>query len=133
MPIKPARLATPILTLSLLAGCGGDGLSTVDVQTAAKERVRQQLGLSPEATLFTRTFVGKPVDGDLVLCGTVSGKRADGTPIVARRFIAATDPAQWVKFERVTKSSFNSQPQMFVEWAGTCEPMADGIADGPSQ
>ena len=28
MPIKPARLATPILTLSLLAGCGGDGLSS---------------------------------------------------------------------------------------------------------
>lgn len=116
------------LAAAMLAGCdSGGGLSTADVQTAAKERVREQLGLTQESTLFTETFVGQPVDGDTVICGTVGGKTEDGATITPRRFIAATEPGRWVKFEPVTNSALPSQPRKFVEWYGTCEPRQEGL------
>lgn len=112
----------------MLAGCGDEGgLTTADVQSAAKERVREELGLTPQSVLFTETFVGQPIDDDVVICGTVEGKTADGRTITPRRFIAAADPARWVKFEPVTNPAIPSQPQMFVEWPGTCEPRRDGV------
>lgn len=110
-----------------LSACDSGGLSTADVQEAAKERVRENLGLTADSALFTETFVGQPVGGDTVICGTVSGKAADGSVIVPRRFIAAADPGRWVKFEPVTNSALPSQPRKFVEWYGTCEPRADGL------
>ena len=103
-----------------LAGCGGEGLSTADVQTAAKERVRDQLGLTEASALFTDTFVGQPLNGDTVICGTVEGTTADGATITPRRFIAATDPARWVKFEPVTDAIIPSRPQKFIEWDDVC-------------
>jgi hypothetical protein len=126
------KLCVPALLAALaLAGCEGEeGLSTADVQVAAKERVREQLGLAPEAALFTETFVGRPVDGDLVVCGTVAGTRADGTKVAPRRFIAATDPARWVKFEPATNSALPSYPRKFAEWYGTCEPRQEELATG---
>ncbi|MDT9600138.1 hypothetical protein [Sphingosinicella rhizophila] len=117
-------------TLILMGSCKENGLSTAEIQEEAKERVREQLGLTEEAALFTEMFVGKPLDGDTIVCGRVGGRRADGTVIVPRRFIAATDPGRWVKFEPVTDSTLPSRPQKFVEWYGTCESKAEGIATG---
>lgn len=114
------------LTIAL-AACGNEGVSTADVQSAAKERVREQLGLTAESVLFTESFVGQPVDGDTVICGIVGGTRADGAQITPRRFIAATDPGRWVKFEPVTNSALPAQPDKFVEWYGTCEPRNEGL------
>ena len=109
------------LAALLAAGCGAeDGVSTADVQQAAKERVRTALQLRPDAVLFTETFVGEPLDGDPVLCGTVSGKRADGSEVAPRRFIAATDPARWVKFDPAQGMAPPTQPDMFVEWHTSC-------------
>lgn len=109
--------------LAVLAGCGdNEGLSPADAQAAAQERVREELGLSPQAALFTNVFVGQPVDGDTVLCGTVEGRKADGTTITPRRFIAATDPERWIKFEPVTDTILSSHQDKFVEWIGTCVP-----------
>ena len=120
---------TPALAALMLAACDQGGLTSADVQNAAKERVREALGLAPEAVLFTQTFVGEPVDGDTVVCGTVEGKTADGRVVTPRRFIAAADPARWVKFEPVTNSTLPSQPQKFVEWYGTCEPRSEAFTD----
>ena len=108
---------------ALLAGAGcdpGDKVSTADVQAAAKERVRQSLGLQEGSALFTNMFVGKPVNGDMVLCGTVGGRRADGSTITPPRFIAATDPARWIKFEPATGIDIPLRPDMFIEWHTTC-------------
>lgn len=127
MALKPT-LALAAAATMMLAACGDEGgLTTNDVQTAAKERVRDQLGLTPQSVLFTETFVGQPVDGDTVICGTVEGTTADGQAVTPRRFIAAADPARWVKFEPVTNSALPSQPQKFVEWYGTCAPKDDGL------
>lgn len=105
---------------ALLAACDSDGLSTVDVMTAAKERVRQSLELTEDSTLFTNVFVGEPVEGDIVVCGTVEGRHADGSIVEPRRFIAATDPARWIKFEPVNNPIIPSQPDKFIEWNPTC-------------
>lgn len=116
------------MAAAMLGGCdSGGGLSTADVQTAAKERVREQLGLTQESALFTETFVGQPVDSDTVICGTAGGQTADGSMITPRRFIAAADPGRWVKFEPVTNSALPSQPRKFAEWHGTCEPRQEGL------
>ena len=111
----------PLLVMALaLAACEENGVTTAEVQDAAKDRVRQSLGLTPESTLFTSVYVGQPLNGDTVLCGTVEGRRADGTTITPRRFIAATDPARWVKFEPVTAADIPGWTHMFVEWDSTC-------------
>jgi hypothetical protein len=119
-----ARAAAAFISAAALVSCsGGEGLSTAELQTAAKKRVARQLGLSDNAVLFTNTFVSQPDSGELedelVLCGTVEGKRADGTQIAPRRFIAATDPARWVRFDAVdqmTKGPIN----MAADWATAC-------------
>lgn len=120
-----AMMSAGIAALLLAAaGCDDNGLSTADVQAGAKERVRAELGLTEDSVLFTETFVGQPFEGDTVICGTVEGRRADGTVIPPRRFIAAADPARWVKFEPASNAAIPSQPRMFAEWYGTCEPRA---------
>ena len=113
--------AATLLACLLLAGCDGSGgLSAAEAEAAAKERVRQSLHLSEDTTLFSKVFVGEPIEGDTVLCGTVEGRREDGTRITPRRFIAATDPARWVKFEPVIGLELPSRPDKFIEWHSAC-------------
>lgn len=114
-----ATIVTAAL-LMLLSACQEGGLSTADAATAAKERVRQSLGLSEDAALFTNIFVGRPVKDDRTLCGIVEGRRADGSRVAPRRFIAAVEPARWIKFEPVSTADLPSQPDKFVEWANVC-------------
>lgn len=109
----------------LLGACQNEGLSSLELETAAKERVRQQLGLSDETALFSTTWVGKSRDGETVLCGRVAGASAgangaNGSGIAARRFIAALEPARWVLFEPAGSASIPSQPGKFVEWETAC-------------
>ena len=112
-----------VAAAAAVAGCGGnEGVSTADMERAAEERVRKSLGLSKESALFTNVFVGAEVKGDRTLCGTVEGKRADGTPITPRRFIAAIEPARWLVFEPVDSVSLPTQPDKFVEWRQACGP-----------
>ena len=109
-----------IATIALLCGCAEEGLSTGDVQAAAKERVREKLGLTAESALFTETFIGRPFDGDSTVCGTVEGKRADGTPVPPQRFIAATEPGRWVKFSGGDGLTAPTHPDKFANWTELC-------------
>lgn len=110
----------------MLVACGSSGVSTADVQTAAKERIRRTLGLTREATLFTDVFVGTPRDGEVVMCGTVQGKKADGAAIGPRRFVVGTDTAEFLYFEtlqdtREPDTIGKTAMNMFVdEWARHC-------------
>lgn len=124
---KPSARAFPrrrsfagvILPLLLLTSCG-ETPSTADVQRAAKERVREALKLTPESVLFANVFVGEPAKGDMVLCGTVSGRTAEGRKIEARRFIAAIEPARWLAFEPADGLDTPSRPDKFLEWHTSC-------------
>ena len=135
------KLAIPAAMAALaLAGCSADGLSTNEVVRAAEERVRQKYGLGPDAQLATEVFVGSPRDGDTVICGTVTGAGAGGTAIPPQRFVAATDPARWMKFEEADPAMRVPRPAKFIEWETNCmaergdntaEPLS--AAETPSQ
>lgn len=101
-----------------LSACDSDGLSPAELNEAAKQRVTSALQLKPDATLFSSTFVGRSEE-DPVLCGRVEGERADGMKLQPRRFIAATDPAEWVQFELPAEAN-HSQYQFTKDWAHLC-------------
>ena len=118
--IRPFGVVTALAAAALLAGCGGNETSTAEVEEAAKEHVRQNLGLSKDAALFSDVFVGEPVDGETVICGTVSGTRTDGSPLEPRRFAVSAENNKWLLFESAAKQPLPSQPDKFVEWHTTC-------------
>lgn len=115
-----------VAAAALVVACDSGSLSTADVQAAAKERVRNSLGLTSRTALFTDVFVGAPRDGEVVLCGTVGGEKPDGTTVGPRRFVAGTDPAQWLHFETAAEvgeadTIGPTAMNMFVdEWAKFC-------------
>lgn len=116
------RIATvPLMLGLLLAGCQDPGLSTAEVEEAAKERVRQKLGLDQETALFSTVWVGESREGETVLCGRVAGAPETGAAIRPQRFIAAMDPARWVLFEPASNVSLPAQPGKFVEWETACD------------
>lgn len=118
--MKLAAVLAPLLLAAGLAACGDPSLSTAQIEEAAKAHVREQLGLSEEAALFGKVFVGEPVEGETVLCGTVRGTRADGTVITPRRFAISTEEPRWLLFENARKQPLPSQPDKFIEWHTTC-------------
>lgn len=116
------RAAIPLLAcVMLFAACRDEGLSTAQVEEAAKERVRQKLGLNDETALFSNVWVGESRQGEMVLCGRVAGAPQNGAAIPPQRFIAAMDPARWVLFEPASNVSLPAQPAKFVEWETACE------------
>ena len=117
---RPLSCAAALAAAALLGACDENGTSAAEVQEAAKEHVRQQLGLSEDAALFTNVFVGEPVDGETVICGTVSGSRTDGTPLEPRRFAVSAEKEKWLLFESAAKQPLPSKPDKFVEWHTTC-------------
>ncbi|TFI57548.1 hypothetical protein E2493_14345 [Sphingomonas parva] len=109
-----------VLFACLLGACEKDSLSSAEASEAAKQHVREQLGLASGAALFSNVYVGDPVDGEPVLCGTVSGKREDGTIITPRRFAISTENPRWLLFETVDRQPLPSRPDKFIEWHTTC-------------
>ena len=110
---------------AMLAGCDRNDNSAAEVEKAAKEHVRQQLGLSKDAALFSNVFVGEPVDGETVICGTVSGTRTDGSALQPRRFAVAAENDKWLLFENAARQPLPSKPDKFVEWHTTCRGEAE--------
>lgn len=108
----------------MLSACEGEGLSTAETEQAAEERIRQTYGLSDEVDLQSRVFVGRPRDGDVVLCGLTTDP---ANRIPAQRFIAATDPARWLQIAPAHSASIHAQPDKFPEWDQHCAG-ADGEA-----
>lgn len=126
--MKRAAPASPIswrvfaLAAALgLAACGSDepGLSTADIIARAEAHVRDELGLSDQAALFTDVFVAGYEDGELMVCGNVSGTRPNGPPIAPRRFIVQLDPVRWVAWE--ADNSPHRMPAGFAAaWTDIC-------------
>ena len=115
-----SKAAFLIGTAMIASACDSGGLSTTEVRAAAEERVRQSLGLAAGAPLFTDVFVGESDGDDVILCGTVDGTRRDGSRVGPRHFIAATEPARWVRFERADEVGLPPTPDFSIEWATLC-------------
>ncbi len=111
----------PVLGIAAgLAACSDDGLSTDEARDAARQRLAQELRLSPDATLLSEVFVGREREGERVLCGRVGGTRADGSRVGARRFIIALDESQWLAFEPTGAATQLTPVDMFPQWAELC-------------
>ena len=96
-----------------------DGVSTAEVEEAAKAHVRQNFNVSAETPLSVDVFVGRPREGETVLCGTVSAETST-SEFRPQRFVAAVDPMRWLVFEPAHSAMLPSQPDMFAEWANLC-------------
>lgn len=123
--MKRAAIAIAVL----LAGCGGEGTTTVDVRTAAVEKARQQFGLSEDVPLDARVWVGKPYRGKTTSCGTVSSKRGQVPP---QRFLATVDPLQWQVFEGAHSPMTSAQPDEFPDWQQYCGVERTAAAPTPT-
>ncbi len=117
---KPGNWLVPLAALVSLAGCNQDGTSTREMERAAIERTRQELGLQPDAALEATVWVGEPHDGDILLCGTVSSAPGAASPIAPQRFAASTDPVQFQIFEDAHSPMVTAEPDMFLSWKTHC-------------
>lgn len=111
------------ILLALFAGltaCDQDGTSTREMEQAAIERTREELGLQADAALEATVWVGKPHDGDILFCGTVSSGQGATSQIVPRRFAASASPVRFLIFEEAHSPMVTSEPDMFISWETHC-------------
>lgn len=102
-----------------LAACSA-AVSTQDVERAAMDRARQQLGLEAGTNLDAKVWTGKEHDGDLTYCGTVSSQEGAARAIPPQRFAASGDPLEFLVFEDAHAPMVTSQPDKFVSWEQLC-------------
>ena len=116
------RFAVPWIFAALaLAACESRGVSAREMERAAIDRARQELKLDADVPLEARVWVGKPVDGDVSFCGTVSSPGQAPSPIIPQRFLARSDPLKFEVFEPAHDRMVVSQPEKFQSWVGHCE------------
>lgn len=120
LPFRPRALGLVTPALIGLAACSGADVTTAEAKQAAQERVRQELGLKPDAALFSQVFVGREYDGEPVLCGTVSGQRQDGSELTPRRFIAGTEEGRFLAIDPAHAATYNTANDKFPQWAELC-------------
>lgn len=104
----------------VLASCEGGGTSTAEMEAAAIEHARQELGLAADVPLQSTVWAGQGEDREeVVLCGTVSDQRP-GTTVPPKRFAATGDPIRWLVFEDAHDAMVTAQPNKFPEWERLC-------------
>lgn len=108
----------PLLALALTS-CGGEGASTTDVKQAAIEQVRTKFRLASTVRLEARTWTGREHDGEITMCGTVSGVGNSATT-PPQRFAATLEPLEFLVLEDAHDQMVVSQPDKFAEWAPLC-------------
>ena len=110
----------PLLLAVVVAACDPGGTSSAEMEAAAVERARDELGLAADVPLQAEVWVGRGQhEGQTVLCGTVSGS-APGSKVTPKRFAATVDPVDWLIFENAHASMAPSQPDKFPEWRRLC-------------
>lgn len=112
-------LFAPVALGAALAACGGDGASTREMQAAAVERTRAELGLSVQVPLEAKVWTGKTHDDELTYCGTVSSSR-EGVAVPPQRFVATADPIEFLVFENAHARMVQTGEDKFVSWAALC-------------
>ena len=117
---KTGILLVPMAAMASLSACGDDGKSTREMEQAAMERTREELGLQSDAPLEATVWVGKEYEGNVLLCGTVSSMRGSTSPIAPQRFAASTEPVRFHVFEEAHSPMVRSEPDKFISWEAYC-------------
>lgn len=103
-----------------LAACGGDGLTTREIEIAAIERARQELSIPANVPLKATVWTGRERDGQMSYCGSVSSEDGAASPIRPQQFAAHGDPLTFFIFGDAHQSDPRTQPGMFENWAAVC-------------
>lgn len=101
----------------LITACDDVGMSTAEIREAAVERARKDFQLPANAKLDAKVWVGTEIDDSPAVCGTVSG---DGAAMPPQRFLARTEPFDWIIFENAHAEMTLTQPNKFAEWQTYC-------------
>lgn len=96
-------------------------MSSDEVRQAAIERARSEFGLPPQAPVSARVWVGREYDGDISICGTVS---TDSGQMPPKRFMASTEPFEWLLFEDAHDPMYKAVPPASPSWQAHCAPSA---------
>ena len=104
----------------IIAGCGSDGVSTREVEQAAMERTRQELGLQNDVPLVATVWTGREADGQMTYCGSVSSQEGATNAIRPQQFAARGEPLNFFIFEDAHQRDARSQPGKFENWAALC-------------
>ena len=113
-------MTLPALAAVAASGCGGGGVSTAEVEQAAIEHARQQLGLAADAPLTATVWTGREADGQLTYCGEVSSAQGAAAPIRPQQFAAHGDPLNFFIFGDAHQLEPRSQPGKFENWTALC-------------
>lgn len=113
--------------MAALCACDQGGSSTREVKEAAADRARQQLGLPADVPLETTVWTGQPFNGELTVCGTVTGPASQ--QVRPQRFIATTEPFRWRVFEDAQGPTLPSKPEMFPEWSRICAGRGPAVGE----
>lgn len=116
------KLRAALLPLAALVvtACDSGGTSSKEMERVAMDRARQELGLAANVPLESRVWTGRPHEGEVTLCGTVSSADGASKPIVPQRFVATGDPAKFLVFEPAHQQMVQSEMNMFESWASLC-------------
>lgn len=114
-----SRTVTIAGLAGLLAACGGAGVTTDEVEAAAQERARSEMGLAASTELRTEVWTGGEWDGDLVVCGTVAGQ-GEQLASGSKRFAAKTEPLTFLIFEDLDNPIINTGGDEVPDWIALC-------------
>lgn len=112
--MRPTIIA--LASIAALSACGSDGTSTDEMEAAAIDHARQQLNLPAGAPLQATVWAGQKYEGEVVLCGTVTGGPEP------YRFAARGDPVEWMIFQPASNPPETTAVDMFPEWSVVCAP-----------
>ena len=123
MPIRPSLLClVPIL---FVAACGSGALTSEEIQQAAIERARTELGLPADTPLEAEIWASEGDREDVIFCGTISGQ-GEGSQVTPQRFAAtATEPIRWIVFEEAHNPLLDTGEDRVPDWVNLCEPGND--------
>lgn len=112
-------LHSGLLCLALLASaCCEVGVSTHEIEQAAVDRARSQLGVGKDQPMEATVWIGEERDGQISYCGSVRAR--EKLNMRPQRFLAHVDPIEFVIFENAHDPDFRSQPGMFENWTAVC-------------
>ncbi len=115
-----ALMALCLAGLLSSTACDRDDVSTRDVERAAIEHARQQLGLGQNVPLNATVWVGREADGQMSYCGSVESESGATTRIPPQQFAAHGEPLSFFIFGDAHRTVPESQPGMFENWTALC-------------
>lgn len=110
---------------SALAACDDGGVSTQDIQRAAIERAREELGLAGDVPLKATVWTGREADGQLTYCGSVSSQPGATPAIRTLRFAAHGEPLNFFIFGDAYLGKPGVELEKFGSWTALCANAQD--------